>query len=54
MNALRNKMQNAETTEAKLDHLADLTVQTGYLSLNAVAVDTEDKKLLRLSRGRKR
>ena len=54
MNGLRNKGRNAETTEAKLDHLADLTVQTGYLSLIAVAVDTEDEKLLRLSRGRKR
>lgn len=54
MNGLRNKVRNAETTEAKLDHLADLTVQTGYLSLIAVAVDTEDEKLLRLSRGRKR
>ena len=47
-------MKAAETTADKLDRLADLMVQTGYLSLIAVAVDTEDEKLLKLSRGRKR
>ncbi|MEC8676552.1 MAG: hypothetical protein VXY54_12035, partial [Pseudomonadota bacterium] len=54
MGGLRSKVKAAETTADKLDHLADLMVQTGYLSLIAVAVDTEDEKLLKLSRGRKR
>ena len=54
MGGLRSKVKAAETTADKLDRLADLMVQTGYLSLIAVAVDTEDEKLLKLSKGRKR
>jgi hypothetical protein len=53
MRSLRDKVKKAETTEEKLDALADLTTQTGYLSLLAMAIDNSDERLLRLARGKR-
>ena len=54
MMKLRENVKRAEGTDAKLDALADLTTQTGFLSLVALAVDTDDERIMRLWRkGRK-